>query len=254
MSSLNRYKKSGGFVQLLSLIETFGPQKRDKFIEMIEAESHIWAQAIREKALTVDRIFSWPDQVAIEVLKHLPIKNMAIALEGLKEDQKARMMVFFTPSDVRRMQDALIAQPKPEEMAANMVKVVELARKMLIDGEIRAEKFDESLLIPEDYESKLEGRGDQAYAAKVAHDVQQAANFAAGGGAGVTAGSSGGAGPGTGGMAGAAAAGGLGSVSGSGAEVIQLQRTLAAMMKENKTLKDEVRVMREKLEQIRKIA
>jgi hypothetical protein len=244
MSSLNRYKKSGGFVQLLSLIETFGPQKRDKFIEMIEAESHVWAQAIREKALTVDRIFSWPDQVAIEVLKHLPIKNMAIALEGLKEDQKARMMVFFTPSDVRRMQDAMVAKPKPEEMAANMVKVVELARKMLLDGEVRAEKFDESLLIPEDYESKLEGQGDHAYAAKVAHDVQQAANFAAAGGRGAAPG---------GGANGDAGKDGQGS-SGGGAEVIQLQRTLAAIMKENKTLKDEVRAMRDKLEQIRKIA
>jgi hypothetical protein len=37
-------------------------------------------------------------------------------------------------------------------------------------------------------------------------------------------------------------------------EVAQLQRTLAAMLKENKALKEEVRILREKLEQIRKIA
>jgi len=42
MSSIQRYKKPGGFLQLLSLIETFGGQKREKFIEMVDAESHVW--------------------------------------------------------------------------------------------------------------------------------------------------------------------------------------------------------------------
>jgi cell division protein FtsB len=41
---------------------------------------------------------------------------------------------------------------------------------------------------------------------------------------------------------------------GGGADVLQLQKALATMVKENKTLKDEVKVLREKLEQIRRIA
>lgn len=235
MSSLQRYKKSGGFVQLLSLLETFGPQKKEKFLEMIEGESPVWARALREKMLTVERLFTWPDQVVIEVFKGLPPKNMAVSLEGLKEEQKSRLLVFFSPSDKRRLEDAMPDKPKPEEIGATMVKVVELARKMLTQGELRAEKFDEGLLIPEDFEAKLEGQGAQAFAQKMA-DVAEAplvfpASFNK--------------------EAGSAGAN-EGHVTSS--ELLQLQRSLAALMKENKTLKDEVRVMREKLEQIRKIA
>ena len=35
---LDRYKKTGGFVQLLMLIETSSASKRDKFLEIIESE------------------------------------------------------------------------------------------------------------------------------------------------------------------------------------------------------------------------
>lgn len=236
MSSLSRYKKSGGFAQLLSLIETFGPQKREKFLEMIDTESPVWAKALRAKALTLERIYSWPDQVVIEVIKSLPVKNMAVALEELKPDVKARMMVFFTPSDVRRMQDALIDKPKPEEAAATMVKLVELARKMLVQGDLRAEKFDEGLLIPEDFEARLEEQGAQDYAQKVTNEVNAVYPAASGATAPAKEGANSGAG------------------GGGNAEVLQLQRTVAALMKENKTLKDESRVMREKLEQIKRIA
>lgn len=224
MSSIQRYKKSGGFFQLLSLIETFGAQKREKFLEMIEAESPAWAQGLRDKMLSIERILSWPDQVTIEVVKGLPTKNMAVVLRGLKEEQRARMLVFFTAADKRRLDDAQVDEPKPEEITANMVKLLEMARKMLVQGELRAEKFDEGLIIPEEYEAKLEAMSGQAYAARVASGVTSPA-----------------------------AASPAGDASG-GYELQHLQRTLACVVKENKTLKDEVRVLREKLEQIRKIA
>ena len=223
MSSIQRYKKSGGFFQLLSLIETFGAQKREKFLEMIEAESPFWAQGLREKMLSIERIFSWPDEVAIEVVKSLPTKNMAVALRGLKEEQRARMLVFFTVADKRRMEDAQSDEPKPEEISANMVKVVEMARKMLVHGELRAEKFDEGLIIPEEYEAKLEAMSGQAYASRVASGPTLVAP-------------------------------GHATPESGGHELQHLQRTLAGVVKENKALKDEVRILREKLEQIRKIA
>ena len=237
MSSISRYKKTGGFLQLLSLIETFGGQKREKFIEMIDAESPVWAKALREKMLSIERIFSWSDQVAIEVIKGLPVKNMAVVMEGLKEEQRARMLVFFSPSDKRRMEDALVDKPKPEEITANMVKLVELARKMLMQGELRAEKFDEGLLIPEEFEAKLEAMTGKAYADKVTA-----------GATAVAAGST--QAPATGTLA--TKADHPGELSGH--EVQHLQRTLALMVKENKTLKEELRNLRDKLDQIKRIA
>ena len=67
MSMLSRYKRAGGFVQLLSLIETSGPSKREKFLEIIRGESSSWGEAIERHSLSIDRIFSWPDEVITEI-------------------------------------------------------------------------------------------------------------------------------------------------------------------------------------------
>ena len=232
MSSLKRYKKSGGFVQLLSLIETFGAQKKEKFLEMIEAEDKVWAAALREKMLTLERIFQWPDQVVIEIFKGLPHKNLAWAMEDLKPELKGRMLAFFSASERRRLEEILTQGiPKPEELTANMIKLVELTRKMLVDGDLRPEKFDESMLIPKILKANWRRRAAVNRLSLPAHPTitrfmeplrrTTRAHPAA---------------------------------AAPSADILQLQRTLGVILKENKTLKDEVRVLREKLDQIRKIA
>lgn len=233
MSSLSRYKKSGGFVQLLSLLETFGPQKKDKFVEMIEQENAAWAQALRDKMLSMDRIFSWPDQVIIEIFKSLPIKNMAVAYLGLKEEQRAKISGFFSSSEQRKMQDALGdgVIPKPEEVASNAVKVIEITRKMISDGHIRPEKFDEGLIIPEEFESKLDS----------SNSAQPALNFSAAERMSVV-------------PANAGSANGDASHAPNSHEAMQLQRLVTKLSQENKALKDELKIATEKLAQIRRIA
>lgn len=233
MSSLQRYKKSGGFYQLLSLIETFGPQKKEKFLEMIDAESSAWGQALREKMLTLERVFSWPDQVVIEVIRRLPIKSQAYALQGLKEEYKAKVMPFYSASDQRRMDDVLTEnKPKPEEIQATLFKLVEVARKMIQERELTPEKFDPGLVIPEDFEFKLEGQGTGGSSSSYAA-AESAMNSVA---------------------AAAAAATSSVSMTQAGPDISQLQKTLTALLKENKSLKEEVRGLQSRLEQIRKIA
>ena len=231
MSSLQRYKKSGGFYQLLSLIETFGPQKREKFLEMIDGESAPWAAAIRDKMLSLDRIFAWPDQVLVEVFKRLPVKSQAFALQGMKDEHKAKIMQFYSSSEQRRLDDVLDeGKPKPEEIQATLLKLVELARKMIHERELNPEKFDAGLVIPEDIESKLESQNNAIPRERrfEAAPVEMPA----------TAHPSHAQTEGTGGVS---------------PEMFQLQRTLAALLKENKMLKDEVRSLQSRLDQIKKM-
>lgn len=82
MSMISRYKRSGGFVQLLSLIETSSQTKKDRFLEIIRSESVAWADAIEKHSISLERIFSWSDDTVVEVFKSLPLRNMACALKG----------------------------------------------------------------------------------------------------------------------------------------------------------------------------
>ena len=245
MSSLSRYKKSGGFLALLSLIETFGPQKKDKFLEMIDQESVVWGRALREKMITFERIFTWPEQVVVEIFKELQPKTLAFVMLGLKPEQKDKIMAYFSHAEKRRLDDILTeSKPKPEEIASTLVKVVEQCRKMLKERSLQADKFDPALMVPEDYEAKLE---------ELAAQQPQRSSSSASAGADVIAmmpASSLAEPEPAPALAAAAAAENLQA----SVDVLQLQKKLQLLAKENKTLKDENTVLKGKLDAIRKIA
>lgn len=170
MSNLARFKKSGGFNQLISLLESFGPHKKDQFLKLIEEESPRWAQALREKMLTVDRIMSWPDQTVIEVFNALPTKNMAVVMHGLRPEQKSKVMQFINPTDRRRMEESLNGEtPTADQIASSFLKFIETTRKLIKEGDLRTEKFDPTVIVPIEYEQMLEGPPTVAEGLLVAH-------------------------------------------------------------------------------------
>jgi len=238
MSSLQRYKKTGGFTQLLSLIESFPPQKKEKFLEVVEAESPVWAQALREKMLTLERIFSWPDSVVADVFRQVSAKTMAFFIFGCTNEQKVRFKLYFSAAELRRMDDLLTqSTPKTEEVSSTHMKVVETARRMITDRELTLDSFDPGLIIPEDFEATLElqekptpsGRRSASAMNSNLHAV--AANQSASATAIMSV---------------------TGSVSAS--ELAQLQNTLNMVLRENRMLKEELKLLHDKLDQIRRIA
>ncbi len=194
---------------------------------MIEAENAYWAKALRDKMLSLERIFGWRDDIIVDVIKRLPVKMQAFAMNGMKEEWRAKIAPFFSAADMRRLGDVMTeSKPKPEEIQASLLKIVETARQMLKDRELHAEKIDESLIIPEDYETKLEDEGANAAALAMVPNAPSVAVDAPA----------------------------VSAAANQTADVYQLQRSLGLVLKENKQLKDEVRILRDKLEQIRKIA
>ena len=207
---------------------------------MIEQESPAWGKTLREKMITFDRIFSWPEQVIVEIFKNLQPKTMAFAIHGLKEDQKAKVMQYFSLSEKRRLNDMLgESNPKPEEIASTLVKVIEQTRKMLKNRELHPDKFDDKLHISEDIESRLEDAASHhqfsAMSSTKAEEkkpqalsVVPATSFAS--------------------------APPTSADVQAGADVTLLQKKVAQLMKENKTLKDDLTSANEKLDQIRRMS
>jgi hypothetical protein len=156
---LDRYKKAGGFIQLLMLVETSSAAKRDKFLELIESEDVVWAQSIRDKMLSIDRIFSWKDETLAEIFGTLQDLTVAVVLSDKNEAFKHRIYPFFTNSRRLKIDELLtLKAPSAAEVTTMYIKILETTRKMATQGVLRFEKIDPALAIPdhvEDYLAKV---------------------------------------------------------------------------------------------------
>jgi hypothetical protein len=156
MAMLSRYQKAGGFLQLLQLIETCGKQKQENFLQMIDNENARWGGAIREKMLTIDKVLAWPDDVIGEISGRLQHLTLATALHGLKEEDRNRLLVMFSHSQKRTIEDLFKAKsPTQPEISSSFIKILQEVRTMLQGGYLRPEKYAPELPIPEDYEDHL---------------------------------------------------------------------------------------------------
>ena len=92
MAMLDRYKKKGGFVQLLQLIETSPKAKQEQFLSLIASESPAWEEALRKKTITAEKILSWAPEVLAEVVTRLPPLTVSVILHGMASDEVDRIL------------------------------------------------------------------------------------------------------------------------------------------------------------------
>lgn len=157
MGMIDRYRKSGGFIQLVMLLETCGPAKKEKFLEIIRLEAPAWADELATKTIDIDRIFSWNDETLAEIVGTLQDLCLAVSISAASEELRTRLYGMLTHGRRRKIDDLLgRTPPTPNEVSTMHTKIVETVRKMAMDGFLRFDKFDPSLLIEDDIEMKLD--------------------------------------------------------------------------------------------------
>jgi hypothetical protein len=236
MSMVDRYKKSGGFIQLLQVIEICGLKKREQFMSIITEESPNWADALNQKCLTYDKIISWKPEILLEVIASVNMLSFSTALKGLTSEQLSLFLNKFSHQDKSRLERTLQdINPSPAEISSSMMKVISETRNLLSTGSLKADKIDSQLVIPDDYEIMLE----KNQSVTVSSSVNSSAAVG-----GVSVNDI------------VAAALNLNNSSGAGgsAEIEKLQKKLILLTKEIQNLKQENIVMKDKLEKIKKIA
>ncbi len=156
MGMLERYKKKGGFLQLLILMETCGPQKQEKFLKMIEEEDMNWAEAVKTKMLSVKKIFSWDDNTIAEISGSLNDMTIAIATFGMDTDSKDRVLKTLNHSRRRKIEED-ISERKPEvaEISTSFMHILAHVRKMISDGFLHLDRIDPQLVVNSEFEDKL---------------------------------------------------------------------------------------------------
>ena len=156
MSMLVRYKKTGGFLQLVKLLEGFGKEKQEKFLDLVEQEDAVWANTLKGKLLSVEKIMSWDSQIISNITERMHEKNVAALMHGLDEPSKEKIYSLMGHSERRRLDTAMAEMtPGAGEIATGFVKLIEETRNMISGGSLRIDKFDPSLVIEEDIEEKL---------------------------------------------------------------------------------------------------
>jgi hypothetical protein len=243
MSMLSRYRKLGGFVQLLQLIETCGKQKQDNFLQIIEKEDIEWANTIRKKMLTLEKVLGFDNSTLAEISARLQDLTLATALHGFKPEDGERFLTTFTHTQKRNIEDLKTAKvPLPAEINAAFIKILVEVRSMITQGYIRLEKVAPDLMIPEGIEDKIgkapaasqadndnvfhieyEGTGSAASASSHSHATHSDQRN-------------------------------HGAPDHDAAETGALRAKLQAIANENYQLKTELKILREKLAQIKKIA
>ncbi len=157
MAMLDRYKKTGGFVQLLTLLETSSPQKQERFIDIIRQEDPRWADALTAKMIDLNRILTWSDSAISEVTVAMLDINIAAILSWVTDDQRIRLLGTLGHIKRRKVLDIYESsnKPNPADVAASFNKMYETVRKLAHDGTLRFDKIDPLLHIDNDIEDRL---------------------------------------------------------------------------------------------------
>jgi len=237
MAMVDRYRKAGGFVQLLQVIETCGPKKREQFMGIISQESPNWAEAINQKSLNYEKILSWPPEFLLEVVT-VNMLSFATALKGLQPVQLTTFLSKFAHHDKGKIEKAMVdLSPGIPEISASQMKVITDTRNLMISGALKAEKIDPNLVIPHEFEATLQKGGSSSISSGGGADTSSSGSAAVND------------------IVAAALNHNANSTSTTtAAEVEKLQKKLTLLSREFQTLKQENLILKDKLDKIKKIA
>lgn len=156
MAMLDRYKKKGGFVQLLQLIETSPKAKQEQFLSLIANESPAWEEALRRKTITAEKILSWSPEVLAEVVTRLPPLTVSVILHGMAAEEVDRIVSGLPPITRRKITDGVAeVNPSAGEKSSCFMKLQSEVRGYISQGILKLDKIDSELAVPENIEELL---------------------------------------------------------------------------------------------------
>lgn len=132
MSILARYRKPGGFRQLLQLIETSQPVKQEKLLEAVSKEDPAWADLIRAKKITPEMVLKWDIAVVGQVLEHMVAGHAAVVIYNMGEDSIKNFRNLFKLEKYNEIRDLIenIEEVKPGALVAANNNMLETVRYM----------------------------------------------------------------------------------------------------------------------------
>lgn len=226
MSMLERYRKKGGFVQLLNLIETSDKEKQERFLKLINAENPLWESELRKKMLTIERIMAWDSIYLREIFPRVPALQLAMVAGGLPSDKSEKFKSILTFKELKGVTEILESKtPSPAETIAGQMKLFTEIRKMIQEGCLKLETICPEMSIDDNIEEQLNS-------GKIKHKFEGPKSVKSDSELNCK----------------------TDDKTVSSDEIQALRKKLVALTQENHSLNNENQILKDKLEQIRKIA
>lgn len=152
MSTLARYRKPGGFKQLIVLVETSARAKRDQIMSIVTKENPHWASELNKRCLSMDKVLSWPVETVEKILQTIPEQTWPKALFHLEPDvrlKKFKELIQFHPIHKQTQLVDYFSSLKPSvgEIDAAHIHIYKKIREMQASGDFRPERIDPNLVM-----------------------------------------------------------------------------------------------------------
>lgn len=145
---LHRFRKKGGFLQLLTLIETCEPTKRKNLFHLVATEDPGWAHLVKTKSLSFERILDWPVEILMEITPHLQDRILAAAYAAAPTDKQEKWLSSVPKLKARDIESSISSvSVNEDEKIASTIKIIQIVRELESKGQIKFAQFDPSLVI-----------------------------------------------------------------------------------------------------------
>lgn len=141
MSMLARYKKGGGILELVKMIEDSVEPKRSQLMNMIRAEDPEFAARVEGRLFSYDMFKTLPENLIAEIVSSTPAKIIALSL--ITEADPAFVALCErclgkSFAEYKSEKETVASQPPtPAQVDAARKKMISEARKLEAEGKIK---------------------------------------------------------------------------------------------------------------------
>jgi len=137
---LARYKKGGGIIELVKLIEDSAEPKKSQLLSMVRSEDPEFAAQVEAKIFNYEKLRALPENIIAEIVAAMSAKFMALVLTGETPEFVAlcEKCLGKNFSEYKAEKDVLLGTtPTPAQVEAARRKMISEARKLEASGAIR---------------------------------------------------------------------------------------------------------------------
>ena len=150
MSILARYRKPGGFIQLLKLIETSQPVKQAKLLEVVEQEDPGMADLLRQKKITPEMALAWDPGHLVVVFENMVPGHLVCLFQHMGRESLKDYSTLFRPEKYREIKQLLDEKeenevPSDGAVIAAKTHMLETIRFLDQEKKLRLNQIDPEL-------------------------------------------------------------------------------------------------------------